>query len=340
MRNQHESDPSILGDPHTIRRQLILSKHPEIKNLMVVDPHFKWQVISLVLAQIVTIIFLRDIKNWLILLPIGYFVTGIVSHALFVAIHEIVHSHAFGPGRLRANIVLGMLANLPLIFPVIVFQKQHHFKHHRFTGKYGLDPEAPSDYEKAVFRTYLGKIAWIIIGPFFTAFNYPPPESKNDEKLKNYAFCNALAQLIFSSLVAYYCGIRMILHLIVSFFMVMNLHPIAGERLSDHSFLFKTEDSEIFRTKKNEIHEGLPALSTFSYYGPLNMVAFNSGYHVEHHDFPSIPGSKLPLVRKIAPEFYNHLPHYTSRTRAILNFITEPSFGPWSLFTKADTNDQ
>lgn len=54
------------------------------------------------------------------------------------------------------------------------------------------------------------------------------------------------------------------------------------------------------------------------------------GYHNEHHDFPSIPWTRLPELRKIANEFYAPLPYHKSWPAVTWKFITDPSVGMWS----------
>jgi sphingolipid delta-4 desaturase len=75
-----------------------------------------------------------------------------------------------------------------------------------------------------------------------------------------------------------------------------SLHPLAGNLIAEH-------------------YEFLNRLETYDYLGVINYVNLNIGYHVEHHDFPQIPWTRLPIVRKMAPEFYDRYPFHSSYMR-------------------------
>ncbi|XP_053213250.1 sphingolipid delta(4)-desaturase DES1-like [Panonychus citri] len=332
-------------EPHATRRKLILAKYPQIKNLMKVDPNFKWIVLSLVMIQIITVILLRNVTSWLILFPLCYFITGTINHALMLAVHEIAHSQAFGPNRVLANRIFGMIANLPLGVPMSVSFKKYHLEHHRYQGDDILDTDIPSKFEARFFTTTFLKVIWVMLQPFFYTMR---PLFVHPKQPTSHEFINLAFQLTFDIIIGLTCGWHLVFYLILANIISMGLHPVAGHFISEHYIMFDREKVKMDETSSVTQNGGkffIP--ETCSYYGILNYLTFNVGYHVEHHDFPSIPGSKLPLVRQIAPEFYNHLHHHTSWVKVIYQYIIDPSVGPFARVkrphkfgtTQVETND-
>ena len=45
-------------------------------------------------------------------------------------------------------------------------------------------------------------------------------------------------------------------------------------------------------------------------------------------------------VRKIAPEYYDHLPHHTSWDKVMWDFIVKPEVGPYSRIKRPDNSKQ
>ncbi|XP_011502519.1 PREDICTED: sphingolipid delta(4)-desaturase DES1 [Ceratosolen solmsi marchali] len=298
---------TFIQEPHATRRKLILKKYPQIKKLFGYDPKFKWIVTAMVLIQFASMFIVKDLSYPLLLL-MAYCIGGVINHSLMLAIHEIAHNLAFGHSRPMSNRFFGFFANLPIGIPISISFKKYHLEHHRYQGDEKLDTDLPTLLEAKLFCTTFGKFCWILLQPFFYSFRPLITYPKFPSMLE---YINLVIQLFFDAIVWYFLGGKVLVYFIIGAVMAMGCHPVAGHFISEH-YMYKK------------------GYETYSYYGPLNFITFNVGYHNEHHDFPAIPGSKLPEVRKIAAEFYNKLPHHNSWISVLYDFVMDPEIGPYA----------
>jgi len=171
-----------------------------------------------------------------------------------------------------------------------------------------LDTDVPTYAEGQLFCTTVGKVIWVFLQPFFYTFRpvFTYPKVPNTWEL-----FNITVQSIVNGLVWYFFGLHTMVYLFTSTFIAMGLHPMAGHFISEH-YMFKVG------------HE------TYSYYGKLNWIAFNVGFHNEHHDLPAVPGAKLGEINRIAKKYYDSIPQCESWQKVIYDFINDPEIGPYT----------
>lgn len=132
------------------------------------------------------------------------------------------------------------------------------------------------------------------------------PKPVGFDDLLNWAYI-----LTVDYLVLRYWGLQSFLYLVYSSVIGGGLHPMAGHFIAEHYVFVDGQE-------------------TYSYYGLLNLFTYNVGFHVEHHDFPRIPGTRLPMLHRICPEFYSHLHHHKSWLWVIWQYLTSPAMGPFA----------
>ena len=271
------------------------------------DPNFKYQVLLLMVIQFTLAYLMKDF-SWTIVFLVAYTIGGVINHALLLALHEISHNLAFGHARPLHNRIFSLIANFPIGVPCAISFKKYHLEHHRYQGDEELDVDLPTQFEARMFFNTATKFVWVVLQPFFYSLRPMFVNPKNPLPLE---IVNMVLQFSVDALVVHYWGGKSLAFMIASSLLGMGLHPVAGHFISEHYMFAK-------------------GYETYSYYGPLNYVTFNVGYHNEHHDFPSVPGSRLPMVKEIASEYYKDLPQHNSWTRVLYEFITDPAIGPYA----------
>lgn len=292
-------------EPHSKRRKEILKAHPEIKELMGYDSNIAYIVLVEVIVQLFVSYMLKD-SSWTTIFVLAYVFGGVLNHSLGSAIHEIGHNLAYGHAHPVKNRLLSLLCNVPIIAPMAISYKKYHADHHRYLGEENQDVDIPTRLESYLFRHPITKIIWLILHP---AIHSLRPFYKSPKPLSGWEMINGAVQLVVDIIILKVLGVKALVYLLAGTFMGLGLHPLAGHFISEH-YEFSNKGQ-----------------ATTSYYGPLNIILFNVGYHIEHHDFPYIPYNKLPEVRKIAPEFYQQ-PYHTSWIKVLWDFIFDKNHGP------------
>lgn len=308
-------------EPHATRRKEILKAHPEITKLMGPEWRTKYLVAATVALQITLACFAKSWSFWTFV-AVAYIVGATANHSLFLAIHELAHN--LGAKSASANKIIGMVANLPIVFPYCITFKPYHMAHHRNQGVEGIDTDVPTLFEGyLITKSSFGRVDHMIrkaIFMFFQIFAYAlrPMFIKPDlVPLDFWVLCNFFVMAFFDYFMFVTVGWQAVVYFLLSTFFAGSIHPTAGHFIAEHYVM--EGDAE-----------------TYSYYGPLNRLAYNVGYHNEHHDFPNIAWSNLPKVKEIAPEYYDNLPQCKSWPGAILRYIFDDSISPFSRVKRRD----
>jgi sphingolipid 4-desaturase/C4-monooxygenase len=266
-------------------------------------------VVAIVGLQIVLAWAVRD-QPWWVLVPLAYAVGALADHALWTLIHDCTHNLVFR--KSRWNAWLQILANLPIVFPAAISFRKFHLLHHRFQGDPELDADLASPFEAwLVGNGSLRKALWLLT--FFMWQSLRVPRLRRIRFLDRWYLANLGVQVGFLAGLWAAAGWKAVLYLTLSSIFAIGLHPVGARWIQEHY-----------------LTSGKAGQETFSYYGPLNRVAFNVGFHNEHHDFMMVPWSRLPRLKTLAPEFYDGLVHHRSWTALLFRFVLDPSISLYS----------
>ena len=301
---------SELDQPHPDRTQRILKAHPEVRSLCGRNPWTAAVLLFIVALQtgLAWGLGRAGLHYWWLSLLVGWCVGAFANHTLYVIIHEATHNLIFQ--NRTWNQWAAILADFPNTFPAAMGFRVYHLKHHAHQGDYDYDADLPSRWEaRLIGNSVVGKVLWEIFFPFFQLTR--PPRLKAIKMWSRWSWANLICGVGYDAAILLVCGPNGLLYLLASFFFSVGFHPVGARWVQEHYTLNAGQE-------------------TYSYYGPLNWVALNVGYHNEHHDFPNIPWNRLPRLKALAPEFYDPLKSHRSWTRLWLQFLFNPRYDLFS----------
>jgi sphingolipid delta-4 desaturase len=298
-------------EPHALRRKALLAAHPEVRALMGPDRRTLLVLAGVLVGQFAAAVLLQrwhtragtTIPFVLALLAVAYGVGGTLNHLAGCVIHEAAHDLV---ARTRlANRLAALAANLPILVPAAMPFRRYHLAHHKRLGVPVVDNDLATGWEiRWVGRSPARKIVWLVFYQVAAIFARGFGKS-----LDRWERVNVAVSIVATTLVTWLLGGTALSYLLLStFFGYSLLHPAGAHFIHEH-YLWEADQE------------------TYSYYGPLNHVTLNVGYHVEHHDLMNVACWRLPALHRAAPELYEGLTTHRSWVRLLGHFVVNREIG-------------
>jgi len=307
---------SAEDQPHPARTRAILKAHPEIRGLIGRNPWTALIMVGVVGLQIAIAIAMGNLglRYWWAALIAAWCVGAFANHCLYVIVHDATHRLIF---RSRAaNYLVAILGDLPNMLPGAIGFSICHLAHHARQGHYRTDADLAGKWEaQLIGNRWYAKALWLLAFPLFQLTR--PMRLESISVINVWSLMSLAACASFDVGMYLLFGANAVLYLAASMLFSIGLHPLGSRWIQEHFTLD-------------------PAQETASYYGGLNFLALNVGYHNEHHDFPSVPWNRLPAIRATAPEFYDTLNPSPSWFGLWLTFIRDPRYSLYSRVLRAE----
>jgi sphingolipid delta-4 desaturase len=237
---------------------------------------------------------------------VGCAVGGSLSSFMAIALHECTHD-LVSDNPLVCKF-FALLCNVGTPIPIAMSFRRYHADHHAYQGCELRDPDMPLSWERHLIDgTFLSKLLWLIIYPVM----YGVRATVRGRSVTPLEILNLAFTVLVDIAVLSFWGLRSMTYLLIAFSFGYTFHPVAAHFLQEH---YTFADGQ----------------ETYDYYGWANTYFLNMGFHNEHHDFPAIPGSRLPFVTLIASEYYRPMKSHRSWRNVIWSFLTDSNIGPQS----------
>lgn len=324
---------SVQARRHNALRKAALAAHPELKTVAGSDPRTVLALPVLLGAHWGMAWLVAESPIWVIFVA-AFFVGQIVIHSAGSLVHETAHKLIFRGDKAKLAFDLGLEFILTSYGKQLTYQHEHITSHHPHIGDYEKDYEHEDicalqsrmrlRAENPRLQRVLTVLTLILhalplgfeiadkIIPKLNAWASGRPQKDPVRhigatkppawQVRLFIATSLASNLLLLALLGPWALLYHIwaLSLFLGKLGIWNL----GQSLSEHA-------------------GGDDTNPTRSHYSWLNALLFNTGYHNEHHTFPNVAWTRLPLLHRTAPEVFH------SRT-------TKSYFGYWLDHVRGD----